>query len=57
MENNLKVEIVKWIDEHESLETIREKVFIEEQKVTSQLDWDGMDQEDHRLPIERKAEA
>ena len=45
MENNLKVEIVKWIDAHESLSMIREKVFIEEQKVTSQLEWDGMDEE------------
>lgn len=45
MENNLKVEIVKWIDAHESLYMIREKVFIEEQKVTSQLEWDGMDKE------------
>ena len=45
MENNLKVEIVKWIDAHESLYMIREKVFIEEQKVTSQLEWDGMDEE------------
>ena len=45
MENNLKVEIVKWIDEHESLTMIREKVFIEEQKVTFQLEWDGMDKE------------
>ena len=45
MENNLKVEIVKWIDEHESLKMIRQKVFIEEQKVTSQLEWDGMDEE------------
>lgn len=45
MENNLKVEIVKWIDAHGSLSMIREKVFIEEQKVTSQLEWDGMDEE------------
>ncbi len=45
MENNLKVEIVKWIDEHDSLKMIRQKVFIEEQKVTSQLEWDGMDEE------------
>jgi predicted GNAT family N-acyltransferase len=44
MENNLKVEVVKWIDEHESLTMIRQKVFIEEQKVTSQLEWDGMDE-------------
>jgi len=45
MENNLKVEIVKWIDEDESLTMIRQKVFIEEQNVTSQLEWDGMDEE------------
>ena len=45
MENNLKVEVVKWIDEYDSLTMIREKVFIEEQKVTSQLEWDGMDKE------------
>ena len=45
MENNLKIEIVKWIDGHVSLSMIREKVFIEEQKVTSQLEWDGLDEE------------
>jgi len=44
MENNLKIEIVKWIDEHESLTMIREKVFIKEQKVTPQLEWDGIDE-------------
>jgi len=43
MENKLKIEIVKWIDEYELLTMIREKVFIEEQEVTSQLEWDGMD--------------
>lgn len=45
MENNLKVEIVKWIDGYAPLSMIREKVFIEEQKVTSQLEWDGLDEE------------
>jgi predicted GNAT family N-acyltransferase len=45
MENNLKVEIVKWIDGYASLSMIREKVFIEEQKVTPQLEWDGKDEE------------
>ena len=45
MENNLKVEIVKWIDNHASLSMIREKVFIEEQKVTPQLEWDDRDEE------------
>ena len=45
MENKVKIEIVKWIDEYELLTMIREKVFIEEQKVTSQLEWDGMDKD------------
>ena len=45
MENNLKIEIVKWIDSYVPLSMIREKVFIEEQKVTSQLEWDGLDEE------------
>ena len=45
MENNLKVEIVKWIDSQKPLTMIREKVFIEEQKVTPQLEWDGLDEE------------
>lgn len=45
MENKVKIEIVKWIDEYELLTMIREKVFIEEQEVTSQLEWDGMDKD------------
>ena len=44
MKNNLKVEIVKWIDGHAQLKNIREKVFIQEQKVTPELEWDGMDE-------------
>jgi predicted GNAT family N-acyltransferase len=45
MKNNLKIEIVKWIDSYALLTMIREKVFIEEQKVTPQLEWDGIDEE------------
>jgi predicted GNAT family N-acyltransferase len=44
MKNNLKVEIAKWIDDHTQLKNIREQVFIQEQKVTPQLEWDGMDE-------------
>ena len=44
MKNNLKVEIVKWIDGHAQLKNIREKVFIQEQKVTPELEWDSMDE-------------
>ena len=44
MKNNLKVEIAKWIDDHTQLKNIREQVFIQEQKVTPELEWDGMDE-------------
>ena len=44
MKNNLKIEIVKWIDGLSQLKNIREKVFIQEQKVTPQLEWDDMDE-------------
>jgi predicted GNAT family N-acyltransferase len=44
MKNNLKIEIVKWIDGLSQLKNIREKVFIQEQKVTHQLEWDGIDE-------------
>jgi predicted GNAT family N-acyltransferase len=44
MKNNLKVEIVKWIDDHAQLKNIREQVFIQDQKVTPELEWDGIDE-------------
>jgi predicted GNAT family N-acyltransferase len=57
MENNLKVEVVKWIDEYDSLTMIREKVFIEEQKVTSQLELDGMDENAMHFLVFKDEEA
>ena len=57
MKNNLKVEVVKWIDEYDSLTMIREKVFIEEQKVTSQLEWDGMDENAMHFLVFKDEEA
>ena len=57
MKNNLKVEIVKWIDSHTQLKNIREKVFIEEQKVTPQLEWDGMDEKAMHFLVFKDEEA
>jgi len=57
MKNNLKVEIVKWIDGYVPLTMIREKVFIEEQKVTPQLEWDGMDEEAIHFLVYKDAKA
>lgn len=45
MKNNFQIEIVRWMDQEKLLHMIREKVFIEEQKVVPELEWDGMDQE------------
>ena len=56
MKNNLKIEIVKWIDGLSQLKNIREKVFIQEQKVTPQLEWDGIDEKAiHLLVFNDKA--
>lgn len=44
MKNNLKIDIVHWIDCHTALMMIRQKVFIEEQKVIPNLEWDGLDE-------------
>ena len=57
MKNNLKVEIVKWIDGHAQLKNIREKVFIQEQKVTPELEWDGMDEKTIHFLVFKDEEA
>jgi predicted GNAT family N-acyltransferase len=57
MKNNLKVEIVKWIDGHAQLKNIREKVFIQEQKVTPELEWDGMDKKAIHFLVFKDEEA
>ena len=57
MKNNLKIEIVKWIDGYVPLTMIREKVFIEEQKVMPQLEWDGMDEEAIHFLVYKDAKA
>ena len=57
MKNNLKVEIVKWIDSHTQLKNIREQVFIQEQKVTPELEWDGMDEKAMHFLVFKDEEA
>ena len=57
MKNNLKVEIVKWVDGHTQLKNIREKVFIQEQKVTPELEWDGMDEKAMHFLVFKDNEA
>jgi predicted GNAT family N-acyltransferase len=57
MKNKLKVKIVKWIDDHTQLKNIREKVFIQEQKVTPELEWDGMDEKAMHFLVFKDEEA
>ena len=57
MKNNLKIEIVKWIDGLSQLKNIREKVFIQEQKVTPELEWDGMDENAMHFLVFKDEEA
>jgi len=57
MKNNLKVEIAKWIDDHTQLKNIREQVFIQEQKVTPELEWDGMDENAMHFLVFKDEEA
>jgi predicted GNAT family N-acyltransferase len=57
MKNNPKVEIVKWIDDHAQLKNIREQVFIQEQKVTPELEWDGIDEKAMHFLVFKDEEA
>ena len=43
MTSNIKVTEVKWSQQHERLSAIRREVFIVEQKVPEELEWDGLD--------------
>ncbi|MSQ80357.1 MAG: GNAT family N-acetyltransferase [Candidatus Methylopumilus sp.] len=44
MKSNLQIDIANWIDAYDALKMIRQKVFIEEQKVPIDLEWDGIDE-------------
>ncbi|MEP6391125.1 MAG: GNAT family N-acetyltransferase [Halioglobus sp.] len=41
---NLTTTVVEWEDQKESLRAIRERVFIEEQQVPREIEWDGQDE-------------
>jgi len=40
----IRIEIVKWCDKEALIRPIREAVFIEEQHVPIELEWDGLDE-------------
>ena len=42
---DLEIQIVDWQDRQDSLKAIRKSVFIDEQHVPKELEWDGRDTE------------
>ena len=41
--NTLQVELVDWVEAEPAIRTIREAVFVSEQAVPKELEWDGLD--------------
>ena len=58
MSNAFTVHLVKWHDCEPLLRTIREKVFIQEQHVPVELEWDGLDEKcEHVLALTENGAA
>jgi predicted GNAT family N-acyltransferase len=47
MSNPFTVHLISWHDGEPLLRSIREKVFIQEQRVPAELEWDGLDDASH----------
>lgn len=43
--SNIKVELCPWADNQDTLQDIRKQVFVVEQNVSEELEWDGKDEE------------
>lgn len=58
MGNPFTVHLVSWHDGEPLLRAIREKVFIQEQAVPAELEWDGLDDKSHHaLAVSSNGEA
>lgn len=58
MSNPFTVHLISWHDGEPLLRSIREKVFIQEQNVPAELEWDGKDQAcHHALALSANGEA
>ncbi len=56
--NEFTVHIVSWRDGEPLLRAVREAVFMREQGVSAELEWDGLDEEcRHALALSAKGEA
>ncbi len=58
MSNPYTVHLITWHDGEPLLRAIREKVFMQEQKVSAELEWDGKDDQcHHALALTTNGEA
>ena len=58
MSNPFTVHLISWHDGEPLLRAIREKVFIQEQAVPAELEWDGLDDSSHHaLALSSNGEA
>jgi len=58
MSNSFTVSLVPWKDGEPLLKSIRESVFIKEQGVPAELEWDGLDEGcRHALALSHKGDA
>ncbi len=58
MSNPFTVSLITWHDGHPLLKSIRESVFVVEQGVPAELEWDGLDEgARHALAISHKGDA
>ena len=58
MSNPFTVSLVSWHDGHLLLKSIREHVFVMEQGVPAELEWDGLDEDArHALAISHQGDA
>jgi len=58
MSNSFTVSLVRWQDGEPLLKSIREKVFIHEQGVPAELEWDGLDEGcRHALALSHQGDA
>lgn len=58
MKDNFVIQVVSWQIHSAPLKTVREEVFIKEQQVPAELEWDGLDETaQHLLALNSAGEA
>jgi len=58
LKDNFVIQVVSWQIHSAPLKTVREEVFIKEQQVPAELEWDGLDETaQHLLALSSAGEA